>query len=81
MPTREYLHDVHGLLKSLTQEVDSAVAAGATLDETQRTVTLTGWRNRFGMNDQARETTFDQFFLAPAVERAWHQAKGDEEGL
>jgi hypothetical protein len=62
------------------KEVDDAVADGATLEETQRRVTLAEWREKFSMNEAAKERAFDQFFLAPAVERAWHEAKGDAEG-
>ncbi len=77
---REYLHRVRGLLSGLVAGVDSAVASGAGLEETVKRVTLPAWREKFAMGDARKEAAFDQFFLAPAVERAWHQARYDAEG-
>lgn len=74
---RTYLHNVQGLLASLVNEVKTAVAAGATLEETQRKVTLVDWKATLAGDDQVKQRWFDGSFVAPAVERAWRQAKGE----
>ena len=74
---RAYLHQVQGLLTALTDQVAAAVADDATLDETRARVTLADWRETFAAGDPGRERAFDAFFLAPAVERAWRQARGE----
>ncbi len=78
---RTYLHQVQGLLRGLVDEVGKAVASGATLEETQQRVTLADWKEKFCMKDAKKERAFDSFFLAPAVERAYRQAKGEAEAL
>lgn len=74
---RDYIRQVKALLDALVTEVNNAVAAGKTLEETLELVKLQEWKTKFAQNDPKKERAFDQFFLAPAVERAWHQAKGD----
>jgi len=77
MRDRAYLHDLQGLLGALVQEVGAAVRDSTSLEDTQKTVTLPEWRKKFANGDGARERAFDSFFLAPAVERAWRQARGE----
>jgi glyoxylase-like metal-dependent hydrolase (beta-lactamase superfamily II) len=74
---RRYLRQVQGLLQELVAEIRSAVAAGASLEETQKRVTLSDWKLQFAGEDPALQRSFDLFFVQPAVERAWHQARGD----
>ena len=74
---RAFLHEVQGLLRALVAEVEKAVAGGATLEETQARVTLPDWKERFAKGDEDRGRAFDAFFVQPAVERAWHQARGE----
>jgi cyclase len=74
---RAFLHAVQDLLRGLTVEVDKAVASGATLEETQARVTLSDWKERFAQGDEGRARAFDAFFVQPAVERAWRQARGE----
>jgi len=76
---RIYLRQVRELLRTLVSRVDSSFAVGMTLEETQATVTLSDWRMKFAGQDAALNRSFDQNFLLPAVERAYHQAKGDVE--
>jgi len=78
---REYLHQVQGLLRALVDQVKTAVAEGASLEETQRRVTLPEWRAKFAGDDARLQAAFDRNFLAPAVERAWRQARGEPDGL
>lgn len=82
LPYRDqsYLHQVRDLLTTLVQQVDSAVKNGMSLEETKKTVTLTEWKQKFAQGDGTKERSFDAWFIAPAVVRAWHQAKGNKEG-
>lgn len=74
---RAFLHEVQGLLRALVEEVETAVADGATLEETQARVTLSGWKERLAKGDEERGRAFDGYFVQPAVERAWRQARGE----
>ncbi len=76
---RTYLHQVRGVLTTLVNDVEREVASGATLEETQERVTLSEWKETLSKKDASKERAFDQFFIAPAVERAWNQAKGNPE--
>jgi len=76
---RRYLRQVQGLLQALVAQVDRAVAAGASLEETEKAVTLADWKIRFAGDDPALQRSFELFFVQPAVARAWHQARGDGE--
>jgi glyoxylase-like metal-dependent hydrolase (beta-lactamase superfamily II) len=73
---RDYLHQVQGLLTALVERVDSAVAAGATIEETQKAVTLSDWKLKFAGDDRRMQGGFDAVFVSPAVGRTWQQAKG-----
>ncbi len=74
---RAYLHEVQALLRSLVDDVHAAVAGGASLEETQKRVTLSEWKEKFSKDDPTRAAAFDNVFTTPAVERAWHQERGD----
>jgi glyoxylase-like metal-dependent hydrolase (beta-lactamase superfamily II) len=74
---RAYLRQVQALLVALVEQVRAAVAAGATLEETRDRVKLADWKTKFAGDDTAKQRAFDAFFVAPAVERAWKQAKGE----
>ncbi|HEU4364419.1 MAG TPA: hypothetical protein VFT13_03035, partial [Candidatus Krumholzibacteria bacterium] len=74
---RAFLHEVQGLLRALVEEVETAVQDGATLEETQARVTLSGWKERLAKGDEERGRAFDGYFVQPAVERAWRQARGE----
>ena len=78
---REYLHSVQGLLHSLVDEVGAAVAAGATLEQTQERVTLAAWKEKIAGDDPVKQRAFTAFFVQPAVERAWRQAKGEPDTI
>jgi glyoxylase-like metal-dependent hydrolase (beta-lactamase superfamily II) len=75
--TRDYLHRIQGLLTTLVQRVDSAVAAGASREETEKAVTLSDWKQTLAGDDRALAGGFDAVFVTPAVGRAWQQAKGE----
>jgi glyoxylase-like metal-dependent hydrolase (beta-lactamase superfamily II) len=74
---RAYLHEVQDLLRALVGEVGEAVAEGATLEEAQARVTLSDWKERMAGGDEEKGRAFDAYFVQPAVERAWRQARGE----
>ena len=74
---RTYLHEVQGLLRALVDSARAVVAGRGTLEEAQRRITLADWKRRLAGDDPAKQRLFDGAFVAPAVERAWRQARGE----
>ena len=74
---RAYLRQVQGLLRALVDRVKAAVAAGATLEETRKQVTLADWKTTLAGDDPTKQRAFDNFFVQPAVERTWRQLRGE----
>jgi hypothetical protein len=72
-----YLDQVVGLLASTRTQAVEAVARGLDLDATRKVVDLAALRERFVEGDPRRGRAFDAFFIAPAVERAWLEARGE----
>jgi glyoxylase-like metal-dependent hydrolase (beta-lactamase superfamily II) len=74
---RTYLRQVRGLVQALVDRVKAAVAAGATLEQTQQQVTLQDWKTTMAGDDPRKQRAFDGFVLQPVVERMWRQARGE----
>jgi cyclase len=74
---RTYLHQVQGLLRALVDSAKAVVADGGTLDDARRRITLSDWKRTLAGDHAARQRVFDGAFVAPAVERAWRQARGE----
>jgi glyoxylase-like metal-dependent hydrolase (beta-lactamase superfamily II) len=72
-----YLDQVVGLLASTRTQAADAVARGLDLEGTRKAVDLAALRERFVEGDPRRGRAFDAFFIAPAVERAWLEARGE----
>ncbi len=68
---------VQRLLADLVSRVKAEVAAGATLEAVQKNVTLADWKQTLAGDDPQAQRAFDAYFVQPAVERAYRQAKGD----
>ena len=68
---------VRALLSALVSEVNVAVAAGATLEETRKRVTLAEWKEKFAGDDKVKQAAFSSFVLRAAIERPWRQAMGE----
>jgi glyoxylase-like metal-dependent hydrolase (beta-lactamase superfamily II) len=64
------------LLEALRAEVGEQVRAGATLEQTREKVTLERFVPEFAGDDPARIYAFRAFFVPPAVDRAYQEAKG-----
>jgi cyclase len=65
------------LLNSTLRQAREAVARGLDLEATRKAVDLSALRERFTKGDVAVGRSFDAFFVAPAVERAWLEARGE----
>lgn len=74
---RAYLDLVSELLASTLSQARTAVAKGLNLEATRRAVDLSVLRDRFTRGDPARQRAFDAYFVQPAVERAWLEARGE----
>lgn len=72
-----YLDLVTELLRSTVAQARGAVERGLDLAATRGAVDLSGLRARFTGGDPLRERAFDAFFITPAVERAWLEARGE----
>lgn len=71
-----YLDMVVELLESTLAQTKAAVAKGMDLEATRKAVDLAGFKARFTGGDPARGRAFDAYFVQPAVERAWQEARG-----
>jgi glyoxylase-like metal-dependent hydrolase (beta-lactamase superfamily II) len=78
MRDRTYLHAVQDLLRAIVAETKRAAAEGLTLEQARERIKLPEWRARLAGEDEARGRAFDAFVLAPAIERAYRQAKGED---
>ena len=65
------------LLNSTLTQARDAVAEGLALDSTRKVVDLSALRQRFMKGDEKIGRSFDAFFITPAVERAWLEARGE----
>lgn len=68
---------VQRLLTDLVGRVKTEIAAGASLEAVQKTVTLDDWKKELAGDDALAQRAFDAYFVKPAVERAYRQAKGE----
>ena len=65
------------LLNWTLGQAKDAVAKGLDLEATRKAIDLTSFRQRFAGSDDGQGRAFDAFFTAPAVERAWLEARGE----
>ncbi len=72
---KEYLRLVTALLDSVVSQAHESVKRGLSLEETRKALNLDPFRSRFAGNDPERSHAFEHYFVLPATERAWRQAK------
>lgn len=72
-----YLDQLVELFGSTLAQAREAVAKGLDLEATRKAVDLSAVRARFTHGDELIGRAFDAFFVAPAVERAWLEARGE----
>ena len=78
---KEYVRTVRGLLDALVTRVAAEAKKGSSVEETKKNVTLEDWKAKLAGDDADKRRAFDAFLLAPAIERAWWQAKNDPRGF
>lgn len=76
---KEYIDLVTSLLEAVVKQTQDAVKRGLSLDETRKVVDLEFFRLRLAGDDVTLNRAFQQFFVTPAVERAYKEAKGEIE--
>ena len=69
-----YVAGMERLFASIRQQVDAAVAAGKTLDETRKLVDLDGFKRAFAGESPVRRVLFGQYVAGPAVASAFREA-------
>jgi glyoxylase-like metal-dependent hydrolase (beta-lactamase superfamily II) len=70
-----YVNEVIDLIEDTRRQVLAAVKDGLGLDDTRKRVDLTRFRQRLAGEDYWRGRAFDEFYLQPAVEQAYKEAK------
>lgn len=71
-----YLDLVSSLLGAVLEQTRAAVGRGLDLEATRAAVDLSSFEARFGLDDPARRFAWTHYFVQPAVERAWLEARG-----
>jgi hypothetical protein len=74
-----YLDALATLLQSTLKQVSAAVAQGRDLDATRKAVSLDSLTVIFAGNSEMLNRVFQDFFVVPAVERAFREARGQLE--
>ena len=70
-----YVRRVRDLAAAIRDAVKSAVAGGATLEETRKRVDLSRFREAFAGESRLRVSLFDMYVVQPAIEAAWRHAR------
>jgi len=77
---KTYLQLETDLIQSVVDQVRQCVDRGLTLEATRKTLDLSRFRAQMTGGDPARGADFDNYFVAPASERAYKEAKGQPLG-
>jgi cyclase len=72
-----YLTSVRELLGAMRTQMEAAVKKGLTLEKARESLDLTSYRQKFAGSDPIRDRQFTDFFVTPASERAYLEAKGE----
>jgi cyclase len=77
---KSYLTLETALIQSLVDQVRDAVKRGLSLVDTRKAVDLSAFRQRMAGEDRRRSADFDNYFVGPAVGRAYKEARGEPLG-
>jgi glyoxylase-like metal-dependent hydrolase (beta-lactamase superfamily II) len=72
-----YLSSVRELLGAMRAQMEAAVTKGLTLEKARESLDLASYRQKFAGSDKIRNQQFSDFFVTPASERAYLEAKGE----
>jgi glyoxylase-like metal-dependent hydrolase (beta-lactamase superfamily II) len=76
----QYVDLTRELLVYTRDQARLAVRNGRTLEQAQAEIDFADFIRRFGGGDPVRTQSFTNFYKAPAVERAWEEAKFMSQG-
>jgi cyclase len=74
---KDYPDFATSLLESVVNQTKDAVKRGLSLEEARKTVDLESFRRRIAGDDLIQNLAFTSFFVTPAVERAYKEARGE----
>jgi cyclase len=72
-----YIQTLIALLEDVRIQVRAAVKENLSLQEVRQRVKLENWNQQLAGNDTNRRRAFEDFFLAPGIECAYKEAKGE----
>jgi glyoxylase-like metal-dependent hydrolase (beta-lactamase superfamily II) len=72
---KQYAQAVTDLLRSVVEQTQAAAKAGLTLEDTQKKVDVSSFRQSFSKGNPDLERNFDQYFLQSAIRRAYREVK------
>ena len=75
----QYVDTVVDLLQSALAQVDDAIRQGLSLEETRKKVNLSEYERRLAGSHQYRRKAFLEYFVEPAIERAYLELKFSKE--
>ncbi len=75
--SNDYMQLLSDLFSTLLKQADDAVDSGLTLDEFRDKVDLESFRLKLAGDDPDKNWAFENYFLTPAVERAFRDAKAE----
>lgn len=75
----QYLDQVISLLESVLRQTKEAADKGLSLEEARKAVNLESFRAQFAGDDPVRNKAFTDYFVTPAIERGYKEAKGELE--
>ena len=77
MEDTSYIKKLIALLEDVRTQVQAAVKEGLDLPAVRKRVTLDDWKLKFAGDDKYRQRAFRDFFMAPGIEQAYKEAKGE----
>jgi glyoxylase-like metal-dependent hydrolase (beta-lactamase superfamily II) len=72
----KHLHQLTSLFESIYAQVQQAVNAGLSLEDTRKKVDIAKYEDELTAGNATRKANFDEYFLKPVVETTYKQLKG-----
>lgn len=74
MHDNSYVKQMAGAFQAIKNYVDTAVARGDTLEQSQKSITMDEWRQKFAGDSSLRRAVFRNYLVGPAVIAAYREA-------
>ena len=75
----QYVDSLVSLLQSVLAQVDDGIRQGLSLEDIRKKVNLSDYQRLLASNHQYRKKAFQEFFVEPALERAYLELKFSKE--